>query len=74
MANSDRKIIRGVQVGATTYAAGKEDELSSVISASEVKRLQAKGYLEGSWSSTKVADPEPIEPDKPKADKPKKEK
>jgi hypothetical protein len=52
MANSDRKIIRGVVVGGTTYVSGKEDELDALLSSSEVKRLTAKGYIEGKWSGT----------------------
>lgn len=50
MANSDRKIIRGVRLGTTTYVPGKEDELDALLSASEVKRLTDKGYIEGKWS------------------------
>jgi hypothetical protein len=58
MANSDRKIIRGVLVGATMYVPGKEDELDALLSASEVKRLSDKGYIEGKWSGG-AAEPEP---------------
>jgi hypothetical protein len=57
MANSDRKIIRGVRVGATTYVAGKEDELDALLTADEVKRLSDKGYIEGKWSGS-AAEPE----------------
>lgn len=52
MANSDRKIIRGVRVKDTTYVAGKEDELDALLSAEEVKRLSDKGYIEGKWSGS----------------------
>jgi len=58
MANSDRKIIRGVLLGTKTYVPGMEDELDSLLSASEVKRLSEKGYLEGKWSGGAV-EPEP---------------
>jgi len=58
MANSDRKIIRGVMVGGTIYVPGKEDELDALLSASEVKRLSDKGYIEGKWSGG-AAEPEP---------------
>lgn len=57
MANSDRKIIRGVRLGTTTYVPGKEDELDALLSASEVKRLTDKGYIEGKWSGS-AAEPE----------------
>lgn len=50
MANSDRKIIRGVIVNSTTYVPGQEDELDALLSASEVTRLTEKGYIEGKWS------------------------
>ncbi len=50
MANSDRKIIRGVIVNSTTYVPGQEDELDALLSADEVKRLADKGYIEGKWS------------------------
>ena len=57
MANSDRKIIRGVLLGDKTYVPGKEDELDSLLSASEAKRLSDKGYIEGKWSGS-AAEPE----------------
>lgn len=60
MANSDRKIIRGVRLGTTTYVPGKEDELDALLSASEVKRLTDKGYIEGKWSGSAV-EPEAAE-------------
>lgn len=50
MANSDRKIIRGVRLGTTTYVPGMEDELDKLLSADEVKRLSDKKYIEGKWS------------------------
>lgn len=50
MANSDRKIIRGVRVGTTTYVPGKEDELDALLTSAEVKRLTEKGYIEGKWT------------------------
>jgi hypothetical protein len=49
MANSERKIIRGVRVGGKTYVSGQEDELNKVIVTSEIERLTGKGYLEGKW-------------------------
>lgn len=52
MANSDRKIIRGVRLGTTTYVPGQEDELDKLLSADEVKRLSDKGYIQGKWSGT----------------------
>lgn len=52
MANSERKIIRGVRVGDTVYVPGKEDELDALLSAEEVKRLSDKGYIEGKWSGS----------------------
>jgi hypothetical protein len=57
MANSDRKIIRGVRVEAKgkTYTPGDEDELNNLLSADEVKRLSDKGYLEGKWSGASEA-------------------
>jgi hypothetical protein len=57
MANSDRKIIRGVMIGATMYVPGQEDELDALLSAAEVKRLSDKGYIEGKWSGS-AAEPE----------------
>lgn len=60
MANSDRKIIRGVFLGDKVYVPGKEDELDAVLSASEVKRLSDKGYIEGKWSGG-AAEPESAE-------------
>lgn len=50
MANSERKIIRGVLLGDKTYVPGMEDELDALLSASEVQRLSDKGYIEGNWS------------------------
>lgn len=66
MANSDRKIIRGVFVEgkSKTYVSGMEDELDALLSAAEVKRLTDKGYLEGKWSGA-AAEPKP-EPKKEK--------
>lgn len=58
MANSDRKIIRGVRLGSTTYVPGKEDELDALLSEGEVKRLGEKGYIEGKWTGS-AAEPEP---------------
>lgn len=69
MANSDRKIVRGVTLGNTTYVPGMEDELDSLLSGEEVKRLSGKGYLEGKWSGG-AAESEPDE----KGKAPKKEK
>ena len=60
MANSDRKIIRGVRLGTTTYTPGQEDELDALLSSSEVKRLSGKGYIEGKWSGT-AAEPESVD-------------
>lgn len=57
MANSDRKIIRGVRVANKTYTPGMEDELDALLSMGEVKRLSAKGYIEGKWSGA-AAEPE----------------
>lgn len=59
MANSDRKIIRGVRLGTTTYVPGQEDELDALLSASEVKRLSDKRYIEGKWSGS-AAEPGPL--------------
>lgn len=50
MANSSRKIVRGVRVGNKTYAAGMEDELVKVLSAEDATRLAEKGHIEGSWA------------------------
>lgn len=50
MANTERKIVRGVRVGAKTYVPGMEDELDDALSAEEAKRLTDKGYLEGKFS------------------------
>jgi hypothetical protein len=63
MANSDRKIIRGVRVKDTTYVPGKEDELDPLLSAEEVKRLSDKGYIEGKWSGSAA----PVKAEKPAA-------
>jgi hypothetical protein len=67
MANSDRKIIRGVRLESKekTYGPGMEDELDALLNAAEVQRLKDKGYLEGQWSGVGPA---------PKAEKPAKEK
>lgn len=54
MANSERKIVRGVLLGTKTYVPGMEDELDSLLSAGEVKRLSDKGYIEGKWSGAAV--------------------
>lgn len=66
MANTERKIIRGVRVKDTTYVPGKEDELDALLSASEVTRLTEKGYLEGKWSGGAT---EPESEDKSKSAK-----
>lgn len=58
MANSDRKINRGVRLGDKTYVAGQEDELDALLSPGEVERLSGKGYIEGKWSGS-AAEPEP---------------
>jgi hypothetical protein len=50
MANSSKKIIRGVRVGSKTYTAGMEDELDIALSAAELQRLSDKGHIEGKWS------------------------
>lgn len=52
MANSDRKIIRGVHLGDKVYVPGMEDDLDALLSAGEVKRLSDKGYIEGKWSGS----------------------
>lgn len=54
MANSSRKIIRGVRLKGKTYTDGMEDELAKVLPAEDVERLTKKGYIEGSWSGTAV--------------------
>lgn len=59
MANSDRKIIRGVLLKDKMYVPGQEDELDALLSAGEVKRLSEKGYIEGKWSGS-AAEPEPL--------------
>lgn len=51
MANSSKKIVRGVRVGRKTYAAGTEDELAKVLEPKDAERLVGKGYLEGSWGN-----------------------
>lgn len=62
MANSSKKIIRGVRVGNKTYTTGMEDELSKVLPSEASKRLTEKGYIEGSWRSVlEVAPAEPTE-------------
>jgi hypothetical protein len=63
MANSDRKIIRGVFLGNTSYVPGMEDELDALLSSSEVKRLSDKGYIEGKWSGSAA----PAKTEKPAA-------
>lgn len=68
MANSDRKIIRGVLFKDVMYVPGKEDELDAVLSTSEVKRLTDKGYIEGKWSGA-AAEPEPESPKSAKKEK-----
>jgi hypothetical protein len=50
MANSSRKILRGVRFGGKTYIAGMEDELAKVLPADEAKRLTKKGHIEGKFS------------------------
>lgn len=50
MANSDRKILRGVRIGAKTYTPGMEDELEAALTAEDAARLTEKGHLEGKWS------------------------
>jgi hypothetical protein len=67
MANSDRKIIRGVRVNTKTYTPGDEDELDKLLTAAEVKRLSDKGYIEGKWSG--VAESKAAEPAKSEAAK-----
>lgn len=54
MANSERKILRGVRANGKTYTEGMEDELLIAISAEDAKRLIDKGYLQGDWSKAKV--------------------
>ncbi len=51
MANSSKKIVRGVRFGSKTYTAGMEDELAKVLPSDEAKRLAGKGYLEGAWKA-----------------------
>src|SRR5678815_3302167 len=65
MANSERKIIRGVLLGSKTYVPGMEDELDALLSAFEVKRLSDKGYIEGKWSGStaKAEPPAPVSED-----------
>ncbi len=53
MANSSRKINRGVRLDGKTYTAGTEDDLAKVLKADAAKRLLAKGHIEGSWQSPK---------------------
>lgn len=66
MANSDRKIIRGVRVSGQTYIPGQEDELDKLLSGGEVKRLSDKGYLQGKWSGiAPVNEAKPVEQAKP---------
>lgn len=62
---AERKIIRGVRTDNKTYVLGMEDELAKSISQDEIDRLSAKGYLEGTWTSTKSATPTTAEPTKP---------
>jgi hypothetical protein len=50
MANSSRKINRGVRLGNKTYKAGMEDELAKVLPENTAGRLVKKGYIEGQWS------------------------
>lgn len=56
MANSERKIIRGVRVGGKTYVSGQEDDLDKIIAHEHIEELVAKGYLEGKWSGVKTKD------------------
>lgn len=70
MANSARKIVRGVRVGNKTYASGMEDELFKVLGGADAERLTGKGYIEGAWlrkeSATPAAEPRDSEaPEKP---------
>lgn len=60
MANSERKIIRGVFLGDKSYVPGMEDELDRLLSSSEVERLSGKGYIEGKWAGA-AAEPEPAD-------------
>jgi hypothetical protein len=61
MANTERKIHRGVQIGAKTYVPGMEDELDTALSPEDAARLVEQGSLEGKWSGKH----------EPKADSPK---
>ena len=67
MANSERKIVRGVRVGGKTYTPGQEDELDKVIAPEHVSELVEKGYLEGKWSGS-VKDEAPSEEAAPAKD------
>lgn len=63
MANSERKILRGVRAGTKTYTSGMEDELLAALNADDAQRLIDKGHLQGDWSKAK-ADKAKVETDK----------
>lgn len=68
MANSSRKINRGVRVGGKTYTTGMEDELAKVLDTESGARLVEKGYLEGAWTKAKAAEPLHAKPEPSKED------
>jgi hypothetical protein len=60
MANSEKKIVRGVRVEGETYTTGMEDQLETALTAEDATRLSEKGHLEGKWSGkAKAATKEP---------------
>lgn len=54
MANSSRKILRGVRWDGKTYTAGLEDELAKVLKPEAAQRLLQKGHIQGSWQVSKT--------------------
>lgn len=63
MASSERKIVRGVRVGAKTYVPGQEDQLNKAIASEHVAELVEKGYLEGKWSGKSASEATSAEPE-----------
>jgi len=47
MAKETRKIFNAVRIGGTVYFEGMEDELQAALSNKSIRRLTAKGQIEG---------------------------
>jgi hypothetical protein len=50
MPKDNRRIHSGVRHNGTTYKAGMEDELSEVLSQSQLDRLGERGSISGNWT------------------------